>query len=66
MKKRKYNKNEYTVLKYFEMPRTILKYGIKEKVRIKFNIDKNKIISNIVFLKKSSYDKINKRFNCEK
>ena len=53
---------EEIILKYFNMPKSINKYGIKEKVIISFDIDNKNNISNIQFIQPSAYEDINKTF----
>jgi hypothetical protein len=53
---------EEIILKYFNIPKRISKYGLKEKISIYFDIDEKNNISNIQFIKPSSYEDINKEF----
>lgn len=52
---------EELVLKYIDFPKMNFR-ELKEKIIISFDIDEKKNISNIVFLKPSSYEDINKSF----
>jgi hypothetical protein len=51
---------EELIYKYLEIPESIKKHELKEKVVISFVIDKKNNISNIQFIKPSSYEDINK------
>lgn len=51
--------NEEIIIKNFEIPEVYKKRGLKEKVSVAFEIDKNKNISNIHFDEKSKHNEIN-------
>ncbi|ADG93339.1 hypothetical protein Arnit_1685 [Arcobacter nitrofigilis DSM 7299] len=57
----KQNINEIIVLKHLKIPELYKEHGLREKVIVSFNIDKNKNISKIKYEKESKYPEINRK-----